>query len=319
MRALVRRGGGVHLEDIAAPRLERDDDVLIAVSVAGICRTDLYVARGLLPVSEPRVLGHEFAGVVLEAGPSASFSPGEPVCVIPLIDCGVCPGCVGLTECVEPLFLGVHVDGAFAERIVVPAGALMRRPASMSARHAAYVEPVAAALAVLNAPLAKNGRGLVLGDNRIATLILRILDLYGFANICGAPPDRPPRGDLFDFVIETEANAETVATMLALLKPNGLAVLKSRPAAPVPVDIAMAVKRNLRLFAVAYGPFDQAIELLSSGKLAVDDILGPSFALEDFETAFAAAEASNAAKLFLSISPEPQRLDAAIAESRALA
>jgi threonine dehydrogenase-like Zn-dependent dehydrogenase len=312
MRALVRRSGAVSLEDIPSPRVQREDDVLIQVLIAGICRTDVYVARGTLPVSEPRVLGHEFAGLVLEAGPAAGVRPGERVTVIPQLACGVCASCAAHGECIEPLFLGVHADGAFAERIVVPAAAVLRTPATMDLKRAAYVEPVAAALAVLGAPLDRTGRGLVLGDNRIASLIMRILEIHGFSNFVrlSLAEARAETG-LFATIIETEASASALAAMFALLQPRGLGVLKSRPAAPTPIDVALAVKKNLRLHAVGYGAFEQAIDLLHGGALDVDDILGPAFALDDFERAFTASEAGDAGKLFFAISTDPAAQGAA--------
>jgi threonine dehydrogenase-like Zn-dependent dehydrogenase len=318
MRALVRRSGKVSLEDIAAPRVQRGDDVLIQVMLAGICRTDVYVARGTLAVTEPRILGHEFAGVVLDAGPAAGFRPGERVTVVPTLACGVCARCAEHGECAQPLFLGVQADGAFAERIVVPAVAVLRTPAAMPLKRAAYVEPVAAALAVLGAPLERAARGLVLGDNRIASLIMRILEIHGFSNfVRRSLPEALGEAALFDTVIETEATAATLAAMFSLLKPRGLGVLKSRPAAATPIDIAQAVKKNLRLHAVGYGDFERAIELLHTGALDVDEILGRAYALEDFERAFSDSEAGDAGKLFFAISPEAALPDAEVAADHA--
>jgi threonine dehydrogenase-like Zn-dependent dehydrogenase len=306
MRALVRRAGRVSLEDLPEPGLAGVRDVLIQVTMAGLCRTDLYVARGSLVVDEPRVLGHEMAGVVLEAGRRAGFRPGERVTVIPTLACGACAGCAVEAECFEPRFLGVDADGAFAERIVVPSTHVIGVPAGLDAKRAAYAEPVAAALAVLQAPLPREGRGLVMGDNRIAGLIRRILSIHGFSDVAGAAGAEAAAARApFDFVIETEATAASLAAMVELLRPHGLGVLKSRPAAPVPIDIAKAVKKNLRFSAVAYGPFDRAIALLAGGALDIDELLGEAFALDDFERAFAAAEASDASKIFLSICPEP--------------
>ena len=197
---------------------------------------------------------------------------------------------------------------------MVPAAAVLRTPGGMSLKRGAYVEPVAAALAVLNAPLDRVGRGLVLGDNRIASLIMRILQIHGFSNfVQRALPDALGEAGLFDMVIETQADAAVLAAMFRLLKPHGLGVLKSRPAAPTPIDVALAVKKNLRLCAVAYGDFERAVALLHTGALDVDAILGAAYALEDFERAFAAAEAPGAGKLFFAISPDPVQPEAEIA------
>jgi L-iditol 2-dehydrogenase len=304
MRALVRRDGQVGLEDWPSPRLENDADVLIQVVLAGICRTDVYVARGTLPVAEPRVLGHELAGVVLEAGPAAGFRPGDRVSVRPTLACGACAGCAVGEDCADPRFLGVHADGGFADQLVLPAAHVLRLPDDLPPRKAAYVEPVAAALAVLEAPLPRKGAGLVLGRNRIASLTMHILAAHGFANFRNLALDELPAQDgLYDCVIETEATPEALEAMARLLKPRGLGVLKSRPSAAVPFDVARAVRKNLCLQAVHYGDFARAVDLLSSGALMVDDLLGEAFPLEDFERALARAVARDAAKIFFAISP----------------
>jgi L-iditol 2-dehydrogenase len=304
MKALVRRDGRVALDDLPSPKLRRDDDVLIRVVLAGICRTDVYVARGAIPVAEPRIIGHEFSGYVLDAGPKGGFRPGERVTVNPTVACGACAGCRHAGACLEPDFIGVQRDGGFAEQIVAPGRNVLGLPDGLSWRRAAYVEPVAAALSVLNAPIDPHERGLVLGDNRITSLVMRILKAHGFAHATrAAVGDLPPSEALFDFIIETEATAESLSAMLQRLRPGGLGVLKSRPASRVPIDVALAVKKGLRLQAVDYGPFARAIELLGDGGLDVDDLLGQSYPLGDFETAFAASETHDVTKLFFAITP----------------
>ena len=46
MLAWVRRAGGASIEEVVVPRVERADDVVVRVELVGICRTDLYAARG---------------------------------------------------------------------------------------------------------------------------------------------------------------------------------------------------------------------------------------------------------------------------------
>lgn len=302
MRALVRRDGGVHVDDVNVPGCARPDDVRVRVDVAGLCRTDIYVAQGKLPVREPLILGHEFTGTVMEGAPSAGFSPGDRVTAIPLLACGRCSACSAHRPCTQARFLGIDLDGAFADHIVLPAGYLRKVPDGTEPRHAAYTEPVAAALAVLNAPLPHDGPGVVLGMNRIGALTERILANAGFGGVVRISPDHGT--DLVNeaaFVIETEANEHSLQVMLELLRPGGVAVLKSRPAMPIPLNVALAVKKDIRLFGVSYGSFDDAIDLIASDELGLDDFLGPAFALEDFETAFAASADGAATKTFFRI------------------
>lgn len=291
MRALIRAEGRLCMENVAAPLLGRADDIRIGVTAAGLCRTDVYVAQGKITVAEPLILGHEFAGCVMEAAESTGFRAGDAVTVVPLIDCGRCHGCRAGSACLDQKFLGLHVHGAFAEEVVVPARNVRRVPDWLDPRRAAYTEPVAAALAPLNVDLPRDGYGLVLGAGRIAELTHRILVKHGFVNTkrlsVGEADDSQRR---FDFVIETEATEAAFQLLLEALRAGGTAILKSRPPEPVPLDIALAVRKNISLHAVSYGSFDDAIALLADPSWNIDDLLGSSFGLSQFEDAMAAYE-----------------------------
>jgi hypothetical protein len=64
------------------------------------------------------------------------------------------------------------------------------------------------------------------------------------------------------------------------------------------------VPKELTLRAVHYGSFPDAVALLASGKLGVDDLLGPARPLAAFEEVLAEARRTERAKLFFAISPE---------------
>src|SRR5579871_1690920 len=68
MKALVREGGQVSVQLMPKPRLLDARSVLIRVTLAGLCRTDLYAAEGRMKVCDPLVLGHEFCGIIDEVG-----------------------------------------------------------------------------------------------------------------------------------------------------------------------------------------------------------------------------------------------------------
>lgn len=286
------------------PQPPAPDEVRIRVAVAGLCRTDLYVARGLLPARAPVILGHELAGVIDAVGGGVDddamgpLRPGDPVTVNPLLPGGE--------------MLGVDRDGAFAGWLTVPAAAVHRLPAGMPPRLGAYAEPMAAALAVCKAGLRKADHGLLCGGGRIAELTARVLCAHGFTRVSRWDPSSsssssrapaPPR-DAFDFAIETQATAPVLAALVRAVRPGGRIVLKSRPHAPVPLDIHAAVRKELTFAAVCYAPFPDALALLESGRVPVDDLLGPVFPLPDFAAAFARAEESEAAKIFLQPQPD---------------
>lgn len=306
MKALVLRSGGVALEEVPAPRCEQRDDVVVGVSVAGVCRTDCYLAAGTMAARTPLVLGHELAGVVREAGPASGFAPGERVACMPLLGCGQCATCrAGRAHaCPHGHMLGLDRDGGFAERVRVPASALVRVPAGVSMRHAAFAEPVAAALAVPEALRdatadGSAGRGVILGQGRIATLTARALAARGFGQVEIRPvPERVDAGEAggFDFVVETAAGERAFAAALALLRPRGVLVLKSRSPRPVALDVLGCVRKELRLVGAYYGPLDAALALVHGGAIAIDDLLGPGRALADHAAVFAAELAGDEAR-----------------------
>ena len=134
MRAIRFHGQGrpVAVEQVDEPR-PGPGDVLIDVAAAGVCGTELHFLDGLLtPATTPITLGHEVAGVVAEVGPGVvGVAPGDRVAVHYLHACHRCPSCRAGDDhlCDSPLgFLAFVTDGGFADRIAVPASAVVPVP-----------------------------------------------------------------------------------------------------------------------------------------------------------------------------------------------
>ncbi|MFO1285843.1 MAG: alcohol dehydrogenase catalytic domain-containing protein, partial [Rubrivivax sp.] len=94
-------------------------ELLLRVHLCGVCRTDLHVVDGELPLAQfPRVPGHEVVGTVVAAGDGcARFRPGARVGVPWLHDtCGTCRWCTSAREnlCETARFTGWTVDGGYA-------------------------------------------------------------------------------------------------------------------------------------------------------------------------------------------------------------
>jgi propanol-preferring alcohol dehydrogenase len=129
MRAWVVREPGP-IDDGPLALIDREPptpgprEVRVAVSVCGVCRTDLHVVEGDLASRASSVVpGHEVVGVVDALGEGASrFTIGDRVGIAWLRHtCGVCRFCVRGDEnlCVEPKFTGWDHDGGYAEHAVV--------------------------------------------------------------------------------------------------------------------------------------------------------------------------------------------------------
>ncbi len=120
------------LEDIATPT-PGPGQVLIRVRACGICGSDIHIVyEGVTPTAfTPITLGHEPAGQVAEVGPGVDdFKPGDRVAVCPFIVCGGCRNCrEGRPQiCLQRKCIGIQIDGALAEYLLVPAANLVPLP-----------------------------------------------------------------------------------------------------------------------------------------------------------------------------------------------
>lgn len=141
---VIRQPNELVIEDRDIPQ-PAAGDVRVKIKLAGICGSDSHIYRGHNPFAKyPRVIGHEFFGVIDAVGEGVSDARlGERVSVDPVISCGQCYPCsIGKPNvCTSLVVLGVHRDGGFSEYAVVPAGNAWTIPDSIEDKHAVMVEP----------------------------------------------------------------------------------------------------------------------------------------------------------------------------------
>jgi propanol-preferring alcohol dehydrogenase len=122
----------LYLSDLPMPR-PAENELLLRVTACGICRTDLHVVEGDLPVRRrPLIPGHQIVGRVAALGSRVeAFAKGDRLGVAWLNrTCAKCEFCVGGREnlCEQAIFTGWTVDGGYAEYAVAPAAFTYRLP-----------------------------------------------------------------------------------------------------------------------------------------------------------------------------------------------
>ena len=162
MRAAVFHEAGkpLTIDEVATPKT-RGGDLVIAVRCCGICGSDLHMAdmhgphTGMAPLPAGTVMGHEFAGEIVEVGRGVdSFRVGQRVTAMPIIACGTCAACLtgNAYRCAKACYSALGQErGGFAEYMRVGAAESVLLPDGVDDQRGALVEPLAVALHGVNA------------------------------------------------------------------------------------------------------------------------------------------------------------------------
>ncbi len=159
-------------------------EVLLRVERAGICGSDIHILHGSNPFAKyPRIIGHEFAGTVEAVGDDVlAFSIGDRIVVDPVLPCGRCYPCrIGRPNvCGDLQVLGVHLDGGFRDRLVVPAANAVAVPAGLPIEIAALAEPFAVAANVLSRTgISADDVVMIYGAGTVGLTVLQVAKLHG--------------------------------------------------------------------------------------------------------------------------------------------
>lgn len=145
MRAAVFLGPGRPMEVVDVPRPDpAAGEARVRVAACGFCHTDLhYLDHGVGTAKPPPlILGHEISGTVEAVGaPRDAGRVGERVLAPAVLPCGACGYCRSGREniCPDLRMLGNHVDGGFAEYVIVPVRDLVRLPPGIDLRKGAVI------------------------------------------------------------------------------------------------------------------------------------------------------------------------------------
>ena len=292
MRAVVL-DDGVRFDGDRPEPVRRETEVLVRVSVAGICETDLQLMKGYMGFQG--VLGHEFVGVAQSGPLQGRRVVGEINC-----SCWSCEMCTrGFpTHCLRRSVLGIlgH-DGAFADLIAVPQRNLHEVPDSLPDDIAVFTEPVAAAFQIpAQIPISRHDRIVILGDGRLGNLCAQVLArLSDHVLVVGKHPeklallqslgietarlDEVSRDRHADIVVDATGSDTGLPTALQLVRPRGTIVQKTTVAGTQTLAWAPFVIDEITLVGSRCGPFDQAIAALESGRIDVSGMVSGRFDL----------------------------------------
>ena len=149
MRALVKRDPtpGIWMEEVPIPSPETNE-VLIRLEKTAICGTDTHIHQwndwAQKTIKPGLVIGHEFVGKIVELGDGVTgYNEGDRVSAEGHVVCGICRNCrAGRPHlCPNTVGIGVHINGAFAEYVVVPASNLWPIPDEIAPELASYFDP----------------------------------------------------------------------------------------------------------------------------------------------------------------------------------
>ena len=314
MRALRLTNDGPILDTGYPTPRPGSGEALIRVRLAGVCATDLQLLAGYKG-GYRGVLGHEFVGEVVDA-PGHERWMGQRVAGELNIGCGDCDLCRrGLGKhCHQRESLGIiRRDGAFADFLTLPIANLHPLPDALPDERAVFIEPLAAALQLLEqCHVRPDQRVYVLGDGRLGLLVAQVLartgcDLIALGRTpaklailteCGIATARTDEPDNLrqllahpaDLVVEVTGSPAGFALARRLVRPGGLLAMKSTFANALPsFDISSLVVDEITLIGSRCGPFPPAIRLLAEGAVTVEPIIHARYTLDKGVAALAHA------------------------------
>jgi len=309
------------VDEWARPELAADW-VAIRPEAAGICGSEVEGYLGRQPNRRPPlVMGHEFAGVVVEIGADADPGwLGRRAAVNPIVSCRACPLCAEDQRNLCPLrrLIGVHEPGGFADLVTAPQANLLVLPEGVGPQLGALVEPLAngvhAAGLATGATIA--GVGAIIGAGAIGLLALQatanvsrsrlhVLETdagrrrraaaLGDGVAHGSPEElmesvrEDTAGLGADFVIDAVGRESTRRLAIDAVRPGGKVVLLGLHDDLTSISGHDLVRRQVSVtgsYAYTDADFGQALALLASGRVGIGE-LPPIEPLESTPALFA--------------------------------
>ncbi len=305
MKAVVFSDSLKLVNDYEKP-VAKTGEALVKVLMAGICNTDFEITKGYMGYNG--ILGHEFVGVVEEVNSEDKTLLGKRVVGEINCGCGDCEYCKqGLERhCFNRQTLGIwKKDGCMAQYVTMPIKNLLEVPENVTNEEAVMVEPLAAALEILEQlHIRPDSKVLVLGDGKLGLTIalalsgagLNVTQVGKHSNKLEITKKQGVKtillNDLeitktWDVVIEATGSINGFETALSLTKPRGVLVLKSTVASGKEFNFAPIVIDEITILGSRCGQFAPALRLLEQKRIdfkpLISDVYSVDKAIEAFE------------------------------------
>ena len=294
----------------------QNDQALLKILTAGICRTDLELIGGYMDFLG--VLGHEFVAEVAD-GPDQWI--GQRVVGEINVADGTCDMCQrGIpSQCRNRTTVGIdRHPGAFADYLALTTCNLHVVPSEVGDSSAVFTEPLAAALQILEAVhLSPRDRIVVIGAGKLGLLVAQVARLTGAQiaavvrhekqarllnnwHIPAVSRDELP-SKRTQIVIDCTGTAQGFADSLELVEPRGTIILKSTYRGTPKIDMTRVAVDEIKVVGSRCGSFDAALRLLAAGLIDVTGLIDARFSLDSGVEAFEYAAQKGVLKVLLDV------------------
>jgi L-iditol 2-dehydrogenase len=342
MKAVVKyenKPNATELREVPVPRIG-EGDVLVEVAYVGVCGTDPHMHSGsvVFDFNCPFILGHEFAGKIVEAGKRVgTFKVGDRVTAETHADyCGQCALCRSNNYhlCRRRMGYGFHCDGAFTKYVRVPQRILHSVPESVSLKVASVTEPfcVAYKSVVCNSTVNPGDTVVVIGPGPIGLLCMEMARLQGASEIVAigtegddqrlklskhygatiainsSQEDPLPKikalGDGYgaELVVDTAGPAETLKLSMDAVRPNGQITKIGWGPKPVNLSLDPLIAKSVTFkghFSHTWDVWEKCLTLMGKGQVDLDRLITHELPIDKWEEAFELAETKKAMKVVL--------------------
>ena len=342
MKAVVlykQEEGCVDIRDVPRPTIG-PDDALVEVETAGICGSDIHIYHNQVTykLNPPLILGHEFAGVIVERGANVrGFDPGDRVTVETAASvCGTCRFCRAgeYNVCPQRRSFGFTADGAFTSYVAARQQILHHVPGNVPLAEAALTEPLCVAYNALAEKTRIRPGDLVaiLGPGPIGLFCVQVACLLGAGTIVvsGTPRDTArlelarqlgadvvvncqeadpvqavlelSRGIGADVVVDAAGPSITLKQSLAMVRRNGQITKIGWGPEPVGFSLDPIIEKVITLqgsFSHTWQTWERCLALMSQGRLQTGPLISARMPISRWREAFEAIENQEAVKILL--------------------